>query len=372
MVLLALALALAACGDEDTAETTSTTSATTTTSGESTTSSAAAAECTSGENYTFPGPDTNGDGEVQIAVLSPGDTTDQSFYQSSVDGAKEFAAQEGWNEPIVVDRLRFGDAVEATTNVVRQGADIVVFGASELAEAFYTVVEDPELQCVAFFMNGSQGIPQNAYFFQSNNDDQEASYLAGAYAALRTMREGESARIAFIAGGEFDFAINAGVAVRLGAEAVDPDAEVTMVFTGDFDDPALAIEAGRAQVAAGANVLYSYLGGAEQALLELGVELDVFTINSGKPRCDDPGIETIAVAFDQPGMWLQGVLPLFRDGQYTHGQSKYYKAGVDYPGVVMCDATPEEEAAIDEIAQQIGDGTLQIAQLVQETRAAGG
>ena len=367
VLITAMALVVGACGDDDEPATTVATTVTTAAAPVTT----AAATCTSGENHTFTNPDTNGDGMVQIAVLSPGDTKDQSFYQSSVDGAIEFAAANGWEDPVVVDRLRFGDAVEATHNVVRQGADLVVFGASELTGAFFEVIEDPDLQCVAFYMNGAQGIPQSPFFFQGNNDDQEASYLAGAYAALRTQRDGESARIAFISGGEFDFAINAGVAVELGAKSVDPNAEVVMVFTGDFDDPALAAEAARAQAAAGSNVLYSYLGGGETAMLEVGDELGVHAVNSGKPRCNEPDISPIAVAFDQPGIWLQGVLPLFRDGEFTHGDSKFYKAGLDYDGVVMCDATPEEEAAIAVIAAQIVDGSLDVGALVQAERGTG-
>jgi basic membrane protein A len=328
-------------------------------------------ECTSGANWKFPSPDSNGDGQIILGVISPGDTTDGGFYQSTVDGAKNFADQEGW-EVLVIDRVRGADALDGTRNLVRQGADMIIYGASELADVFYEAVEADDLQCTAFYMNGSQGIPQNEYFFQVTYDDRDAIFLAAAYASLYMQRDGGHANIGFISGGEFDFAINASFAAELGAQHIDPDATVSRVFTGDFDDPALAAEASRAQVAAGANVLLSYLGGAQNAMHEVGQELGVATVSGGRDRCDDPEISPIAGEIDDPGLHLQKILPLFRDGQFTHGETVFFNVGEDYQGVVMCDPTPEEEQQILDLQNTVASDEIDVAALVEEARAAAG
>ena len=49
-------------------------------------------------------PDVNGDGKVVIGIMSPGDTNDHGYYQSFVDEANSFAADNGW-KVITIDKI---------------------------------------------------------------------------------------------------------------------------------------------------------------------------------------------------------------------------------------------------------------------------
>ena len=66
----------------------------------------------------------------------------------------------------------------------------------------------------------------------------------------------------------------------------------------------------------------------------------------------------IAVKFDG-GDYVRAVMAEIIDGTFKEGDIKQFKVGVDpEPGAVICDPTPEQQQAMDDVYAQIAGGEL--------------
>jgi hypothetical protein len=64
----------------------------------------------------------------------------------------------------------------------------------------------------------------------------------------------------------------------------------------------------------------------------------------------------IAVKFDG-GDYLNAVMKDIVAGKLHEGETKHFKVGVDpEPGAVICNATPDEQAKMDAVYQEIASG----------------
>ncbi len=65
---------------------------------------------------------------------------------------------------------------------------------------------------------------------------------------------------------------------------------------------------------------------------------------------------SIAVRFDG-GDYVSAIFPQILSGDVKEGEIKVFRVGVDpEPGAEICDATPEQQAAMDEVYAQIANG----------------
>ena len=78
--------------------------------------------------------DTNGDGKVVFGIAAAGPADDGAYYQAVVDAAKTLSTENGFEEPIVVDNIQAADAATAIGDLAQQGVDVIIVGASEIAE----------------------------------------------------------------------------------------------------------------------------------------------------------------------------------------------------------------------------------------------
>src|SRR5207247_11233897 len=84
--------------------------------------------------------DVNGDGEVVVGILSPGDTKDKGYYESFVDEANTFAKDQGW-KVVTVDKVPPSQAAEDARNLCRQTVDLVAIAASTLKDEIPVAAE---------------------------------------------------------------------------------------------------------------------------------------------------------------------------------------------------------------------------------------
>ena len=70
--------------------------------------------------------DANGDGTVTIGVAAAGPRDDNGYYQSLVDFAEEFSAENGFEEPIVSDNIGAAEAAQAMADLAEQGVDALM------------------------------------------------------------------------------------------------------------------------------------------------------------------------------------------------------------------------------------------------------
>lgn len=341
-LLLAIAVLGVACGDDDT---TAAPEDTTEASG-----GTAAVDL-----------DANGDGEVVFGIAASGPRDDGAYYEAVVSAAVELSEANGFGEPIVVDNIEAAEAATELRNLVEQGVDVVIVGASGIADPLPELIaEHPE---IFWYCNCGVGFPEDPGLAQSIDDAAEIGYTAG-YATGLELQESGGDEVVFLGCCDLPFEREFLLSFRLGLVAVDEGYEVSYVGTGDFpydfENAANATEALAAAVADGADAVMPYLAGALRPVVQAANDAGVLTMSAGSSSaCEDPELDfAIAVRFDG-GDYLRSVMDGIISGTVTEGTVRVFRVGVDpEPGAVICDATPEQQAAMDEVYARIAAGEL--------------
>ena len=364
-MLFALMMVAAACGsDSDDSESSDTTEGATETTeptddgGEETTETTEAMveEPTDELVGQF---DANGDGSITIGVAAAGPADDGAYYQAVVDAAKQISADNGFNDVIVVDEIEAADAATALSDLAAQ-VDIVIVGASEIAEPLGDLTE--QFADVFWYCNCGAGFPETPGLAQSLDDGSEVAYTAGVATAL-LMEGGSSTNVVMIGCCELGFENEFKLAFELGLTNTDPNLTLTYVPSGDFpfdfDNVANATEALNNAIDGGAAAVVPYLGGAHRPVVEAANGAGLITMSAGDSSVCGPDEEldySIAVRFDG-GDYVSAIFPQILSGEVKEGEIKVFRVGVDpEPGAEICDATPEQQAAMDDVYAQIANG----------------
>ncbi|MEZ5296269.1 MAG: BMP family ABC transporter substrate-binding protein [Ilumatobacteraceae bacterium] len=385
VALTALSLVAAACGDDDDSssdtDTTEAEAETETTDAPETETTEADTETTEAETETTEAPtetteaemagemvdlDANGDGEVRIGIAAAGPRDDGAYYQAVVDAAETFSAENGWGEVIVVDNIQAADAATELANLAQQPVDILIVGASEIAEPMPDLAE--EYSDIFWYCNCGAGFPESEFYLQSQDNGAGIAYTAGVATGI-ALRDSGGDSVAFLGCCDLGFEIQHYLAYQLGLSAVDESLTFTYVPTGDFpfdfDNIQNASAAYENAVAEGADAIYPYLGGAHEPIVQLANEGGQIVLSAGASDvCTREGDLSwdIAVRFDG-GDYVREIFPQILDGSAQEGDIIVYSPGEepDVAGAVICDATPEQQAEMDEAYALVASGELDAA-----------
>ena len=140
---------------------------------------------------------------------------------------------------------------------------------------------------------------------------------------------------------------------------------MTYVQTGDFpfdfDNTANATAALQTAIDEGSDAVYPYLGGAHRPVVQAANEAGLIVMSAGgSPVCEaaEELDYDIAVKFDG-GDYVRAVMAEIIDGTFKEGDIKVFKVGVDpEPGAIICEPTPEQQTAMDDVYAQIAAGEL--------------
>jgi basic membrane protein A len=365
VALAALALVAAGCGSDD-GETGAASSSVTEEGedGAGTADTSATTDDTAGTEDATEEPaadtaalDTNGDGEVLFGVATPGPRDDGAYYQALIEGIEEVVAANGFAEPIVVDNIPQADAATELGNLAAQGVDVIVVAASEIADPMPDLAE--EHSDIFWYCNCGAGFPESDLYAQSLDDSSEISYTAG-YATGLLMTDSGGSKATFIGCCDLAFETEALLAFEAGLQAVDESFTVDYVPAGDFDDVAAATEAFNNALSSGSGAVYPFLGGGHEPVVQLANENDVITMSAGASNaCERSDLDyQIAVRFNG-GDYIKAQIGAMISGEFGEGDVKTFHVGVDpEPGAVICDASAEQQAAMDDVISSIAAGEL--------------
>lgn len=306
--------------------------------------------------------DTNGDGKVVFGIAAAGPADDGAYYQAVVDAAKELSKDNGFEDPIVVDNIQAADAATAIGDLAQQGVDVIIVGASEIAEPLPDLIS--QYPDVFWYCNCGAGFPENPGLAQSTDDGAQIAYTAGYATGIKLKEKGGDSAV-FIGCCDLGFEKQSYMAFELGLKAVDPAYTNTYVPTGDFpfdfDNTANATAALQTAVDNGADAVYPYLGGAHRPVVQAANDAGLITMSAGSSKVCEATEELhydIAVKFDG-GDYVRAIMKLIIDGKFKEGDTKKFEVGVDpEPGAVICNATADEQAQMDAVYKQIADGDL--------------
>lgn len=303
-------------------------------------------------------PDVNGDGEVVIGVISPGDTNDGGYYEAFITAAEAYTEEAGW-ELTVVDKVNPADGANQARNLCRQGVDMVAIAAAENRDALPVAEEDVCANSV-FALFGDLQEQYSDAVAQVTGQSRETEYLIGVAAGQVMLQQG-STTAGWVGGPELDFSVLAADSFTLGVQSQVPDAEVLVTYTGSFDDGGKAREAVVSQTGQGATVVYTYLGGATDAAASAALEAGALAVSPGTDRCDDEDGRFGISGLFAPGLYFENLLRDFAEGRVDVGTTIVYQVGLDpVPNAKVCDTVENAEelqAVVDEVAAAIADGS---------------
>jgi basic membrane protein A len=309
-----------------------------------------------GQGTAIADPDTTGDGNVVVGLALPGDRNDGGFEQATVEAVEAKADEHGF-DVVIVDRVTPETATDAIANLVRQDADLVVANGSELIDGVLAVSESGEFADRAYIVSAPEE-PRGAYTTMSDNLV-DVNYTAGKAARLILDAEGvDGGRAAFIGGPEFDYVQAASDAFANGFAEGAEGTETTTTFTGDFDDAALAQEATIAQLRAGADIVYAYLGLAMDAAAQEANEADVPVIAAAVDLCEQQSPEYAASAVFDPGGFLTSVIDRYMAGEFVEGEFVFFPIGTPEVTVSICDGSAEQQDSLNQTMNDLADGTI--------------
>lgn len=352
-LLAVTCLIAAACGDDDddSADPPATTAAPPATT-EAPTTTLPPLDCSS--------LDANGDNEVIVGVATAGPRDDGAYYQALVDFVEDFSASdECFGNPIVVDNIEASEAATELSNLAQQNVDIIAVGAGEIAEPLAELTV--QYSDIFWYCNCGAGYQPLDTLAQSQDDASEILYTAG-YATGLLLQESGGDSTAFIGCCDLGFEKEAYLAFEKGLTDVDSSFTMEYTPTGnfpfDFDNVSGATEAFEAAIQNGVDAVNPYLGGAHRPLVQIANENDIVVMSAGaSDACEDNELDyDIAVRFDA-GDYLGTIFREIQSGDFTEGTVRVFRVGVDpEPGAVICDATDEQQAAMDEVYDQIANG----------------
>jgi basic membrane protein A and related proteins len=306
--------------------------------------------------------DTNKDGKVVFGIAAAGPADDGAYYQAVVDALTKVAKDNGYEAPIVVDNIGSADAETSIGNLAQQGVDVIIVGASEIAEPLPSLIT--KYPDVFWYCNCGAGYPANPGLAQATDDGGEIGYTAGYATGLKLKEKGGDSTV-IIGCCDLGFEKQAYMSFELGLKAVDAKYTMTYVPSGsqpfDFDNTANATAALQTAIDNGTDAVYPYLGGALKPVVQAANAANIITMSAGSSKvCDDAaGLKyDIAVRFDA-GDYITGLMKGIQDGTFKEGDTKQFKVGVDpEPGAKICNATAEQQTAMDDLYKKIASGAL--------------
>lgn len=294
---------------------------------------------------------TGGEGG-KLGLLMDVARNDKSFGQATYEGAKG-AAEELGLELTVVDNLA-NDPQKAQSALMNMAEEdqYVINGSIALMGGLPRIAEaHPETQFAAYAVS----IPSADNLHWAFQDWYPLGYLAGVAAATQT----KSDVVGFVGGGEIPPTIAGEAAFDAAVKATNPKVKVVSTITGDFEDTGKAKDAAQAQIAQGADVIYSFVDaghlGAVEAAKEAG---NVKLIGVVVPKCEiSQGTDMGDTISNQSQLIAEQVHGMV-DGNIedtVYGVQNPKVAGLKFcPG----DSTPQVEKAVETAREKFADGTL--------------
>jgi basic membrane protein A len=211
---------------------------------------------------------------AQPAVIYDlGGKFDKSFNESAFNGATAWAEETGGTF-LEFELQNDAQREQALRRFASQGANPIVM-AGFMWEATLTAIapDFPDTNFVIIDTVVDQPNVQSILF-----DEHTGSFLVGAIAALKS----ETGTIGFVGGMDVPLIRRFECGYSVGANAVNPDIQVIENYTGTtpaaWNDPVTAGELARAEVDAGADVVFAAAGGSGLGVLQTMADLGKFSI----------------------------------------------------------------------------------------------
>jgi basic membrane protein A len=245
----------------------------------------------------------------QVALLTPGPVTDQSWNAGAYNGLKAIRDSLGAS----ISHIQTRTPAEFEENFRQYGAkgyDLVFGHGFEFQEAALRVA--PEYPKTMFVTTSGNSTAANVAGM--NFAFEEASYLAGIVGATMT----RSGAIGVIGGTELPPVKASFAAFEAGARSVRPDVRVLVSYIGNWDDVSAGKEQAIAQIRRGADILFQNADAAGLGVFQAARETPgVYVIGSNSNQNGvAPEVTLGSVVIDLPHAFVL-VAREVKEGRFT-------------------------------------------------------
>jgi len=259
--------------------------------------------------------------KFKVAIVLPGTITDESFCQTGYEGLKRIEKELG-AEIAYTERVAESDQVENIRDYARRGYDLVIAHGGQFDDAAKKVAK--QFPDVKFFV--TNGVSTGPNIANGGINPTHFGYLVGIVGGKMT----KTNKVAFITGNKFPLNDAVAGSFEAGVKAHNPQAEVSVIFTGSWDDVAKAKEAAFAQIARGVDVLIPALNLATLGVIEAAREKGVYGIGFSRDQIHVAPDTVLCSAIQNLGAVLFHIAKLVKEGKF---EGKGYILGVETPGV---------------------------------------
>ena len=291
------------------------------------------------------------EGIKSAAIVLPGSISDNGWNQAGYEGLKKAGEDLGF-ETAYSESVHQPDQIEALSDYARRGYDLVIGHGGEFQDAVVRVAgRFPETMFMVNNGLGTSANVANADFYFS-----QLGYLMGYTAARMSKTE----TIGIIAAQKFKFTNDTVASYEAGAKDANPEIEVLVTWTGDWDDVAKGKEAALNQIGQGADVVWPTMDSATLGSMQAVQEKGVYGIGIYRDAIDEwPEVLQSAI-LDVRGN-MRSYLELASNGEL---EGKLYKGDLNNPfamriGSYHPDIPGEVVAEIDDLVHRMRSGELQ-------------
>lgn len=311
---------------------------------------------------------------LKVICLLNGTLGDKSFFDSAAAGIALINEQVENVEASYVE-MGYDSSVWATTlaDVSEGDYDIIIVGTYQLQDALQEIAPQyPDNKYIIFDSNVdySAGDCDNVYSISFKQN--EASYLAGALAAMMAEKEGKNT-ISAVGAMEIPVINDFIVGYIQGATDYNPDIKVITSYVGNFNDTAIAKELAEIQINSGSSVCFNVASQAGLGMIEAAAEGGVYAIGvdadqaealaaDGKTNFADHIVSSVLKNIDQVLLLsvkrhVEGTLPYGTEEALGMAENAVGLANNDYYTGMT---TPEIQAHIAELAEKINAGEITV------------
>lgn len=297
-----------------------------------------------------------------VVFIIAGQAHDGGYYQGQVESLQKAAKKQHY-KVTVVEQVAPAAAQAAFQSAVRQSPSLII-GDLSLNDGFTAACQQQTTKAIGWI--GQASFPPTCKIAADvYQDNSQAHYLAGVAVGEYLKTAGKpNGTLVSVAGPKLNFVQTDNDALEQGLKAADPTANFRIVFTGDFNNAALASEATKSQIALGADVIYPYLAGGLVPAMQAATAQNVPLLSNSLNGClapSTPGsFKFIGSILNNPAPFLPDVVNQYATGKLATGSVRIYH--VDWPGIGanICNATPAEQSALDAARADLLSGKIKI------------
>jgi basic membrane protein A len=195
--------------------------------------------------------------------------------------------------------------------------------------------------------------------FSYTQTEEQGGYLAGVVAGMVT----KTNKIGMIAGADYPDIVRTGVGFIEGAKFVNPKAEFTVMYTGDWVDVQKGYEAAKSMIEAGADIIWHYNDNAGKGIAKAAEDFKgrkVYIVGETRDQIDLAPDRVLTSCRVDHSRLAETILNDFKAGRLKKGDF-YFGIEEGWPVIApVRNAPPEVEAKVNEVREAIKRGEIKV------------